>query len=282
MRPMVSGTSLSRVELSGTELHYTQKGIGDPVILVHGGLGDYRQWGHLQDVLSNRFRVISYSRRGAYPNKSTLGGKSGIPQHSADLASLITLISKTPVHLVGESYGAFVAARCAIDYPEKVNSLSIDEPPMLPLLRDNDGDKAELLQFEKDVLKPATACFETGRFEDGARIIIGFLEGSQDAFDSLPPEVKDLLAANFRAFRAELDAGFDSISIQDVSRLKTPTLLLKSETGPRLLKRIVDILREAIPNAIFMEIRGTSHGTIIDSPEYSSSVMKFILAQSES
>jgi pimeloyl-ACP methyl ester carboxylesterase len=268
------------VQFSGTELHYNVRGVGDPVILVHGGFGDYRQWGHLQDVLSKRLRVISYSRRGAYPNKSSLGGSSGIPKHSADLASLITLISKTPVHLVGESYGAFVAARCAIDYPKKVNSLSIDEPPMLPLLRDNDVDKAELLQFENDVLKPTTACFETGRFEDGARIIIGFLEGSVDAFDSLPPEVRDTLAANFRAFRDELEAGFNPISIQDVSRLRTPTLLLKSETGPRLLKRIVDILHEAIPNSLLKEIRGTSHGTIIDSSEYSSSVMKFILAQS--
>jgi pimeloyl-ACP methyl ester carboxylesterase len=277
---MVSGTSLSKVQLSDTELHYTQNGVGDPVILVHGGFGDYRQWGHLQKVLSDRFRVISYSRRGAYPNNRSLGRKSGIPEHSADLSSLITLISKTPVHLVGESYGAFVAARCAIDHPEKVNTLSIDEPPMFPLLRNNEGDKAELLQFEKEVLKPATACFETGRFEDGVRVIIGFLEGSEDAFDSLPAEVRDILAANSKAFRDELEAGFDSISFQDVSRLKTPTLLLKSETGPRLLKRIVDILHKAIPNAIFKEIRGTSHGTIIDSHEYSSSVRKFILAQS--
>ncbi len=36
MRPMVSGTSLSKVQLSDTELHYIEKGIGDPVILVHG------------------------------------------------------------------------------------------------------------------------------------------------------------------------------------------------------------------------------------------------------
>ncbi len=232
---MTSGTSLLKVQLPGTELHYVERGVGNPVILVHGGFGDYRQWGHLQEVLSNRFRAISYSRRGAYPNRSSLGGRSGVPEHSADLASLITLISKTPVHLVGESYGAFVAAHCAIEYPEKVKSLSIDEPPMLPLLRDNDVDKAALLLFENDVLKPTTACFKTG---------------------------------------------FDYISIQDVRELKTPTLLLKSELGPRLLRRIVDILHEAIPNAILKEIRGASHGTIIDSPEYSSSVMEFILTES--
>ena len=280
MRHMTSGTSLLKVQLPGTELHYVERGVGNPVILVHGGFGDYRQWGHLQEVLSNRFRAISYSRRGAYPNRSSLGGRSGVPEHSADLASLITLISKTPVHLVGESYGAFVAAHCAIEYPEKVKSLSIDEPPMLPLLRDNDVDKAALLLFENDVLKPTTACFKTRRFEDGARILIGFLEGSEDAFDSLPQEVRDLLAANFNAFFAELEAGFDYISIQDVRELKTPTLLLKSELGPRLLRRIVDILHEAIPNAILKEIRGASHGTIIDSPEYSSSVMEFILTES--
>ena len=29
---------------NGVQLHYLERGNGDPLIFVHGGLGDYREW----------------------------------------------------------------------------------------------------------------------------------------------------------------------------------------------------------------------------------------------
>lgn len=32
------------VNVNGTELEYIERGEGDPVVLSHGTLGDYRSW----------------------------------------------------------------------------------------------------------------------------------------------------------------------------------------------------------------------------------------------
>jgi uncharacterized membrane protein len=33
-----------KIEVNGVELHYIEKGRGEALILLHGGIGDYRSW----------------------------------------------------------------------------------------------------------------------------------------------------------------------------------------------------------------------------------------------
>ena len=80
----------TRVVVNGVELHYIEAGQGEPVILLHGGQGDYRAWAPQILVLKPHYRVISYSRRYHYPNDNPIAGTN----HSAlvdaeDLAALM-------------------------------------------------------------------------------------------------------------------------------------------------------------------------------------------------
>ncbi len=222
----------------------------------------------------NGFRVIAYSRRGAFPNAPSKR-RSDVALHSADLSSLISQLSDGPVHLVGESYGAYVALHCALHHPEKVRSLSIDEPPALPLLSEGEEDRRGLAGFENQLLNPVLGHFG-GRPEEAARLLVDFLEGSDGVYDSLPPKVKKTIGDNSWATFDDLMGGFGGIRPEELRHLTIPTLLMKSELGPTVLKRVVDRLYERIPNADLRVIKGTSHGTIIDSIEYSTAVLEFI------
>ena len=53
----------AKIHVNGVDLHYISAGTGEPVILLHGGQGDYRSWEPLMADLSRYYRVISYSRR---------------------------------------------------------------------------------------------------------------------------------------------------------------------------------------------------------------------------
>ena len=267
---------MPKVKLADTELYYAESGAGQTVVLVHGGLGDYRLWGRLTEALSPKFRVISYSRRGAFPNEVHQNGPSRIPVHSSDLAALISELSEVPVHLVGESYGAYVAAHCALHNQDRIRSLAIDEPPILPLLQEDRDDRAASAHFEANVLKPTIEQYARGNPEGAARLLLGGLEGSSDVYDSLPPEIKGAILANSPAMFEELKGGFDGIGMEELAGLKTPTLLMKSELGPDILRRVVDNLYALLPNRTITQIPGTSHGTIIDSPEYSARVLEFL------
>jgi len=50
----------AKIHVNGIDLHYISAGSGEPVILLHGGQGDYRSWEPQMADLSRYYRVISY------------------------------------------------------------------------------------------------------------------------------------------------------------------------------------------------------------------------------
>src|SRR5688572_29961491 len=90
------------------------------VVLIHSGGFTSRQWRKLGEALSSRFRVLApdllgYGETGAWPE--------GEPFHfRQDLDFLEALIDADgePVHLVGHSYGGFLALQLALRRPELV------------------------------------------------------------------------------------------------------------------------------------------------------------------
>lgn len=57
------------IEINGAELTYLEAGVGPPVILINGLLGDYRSWRRQVDVLHPNYRVLALSQRYYWPNK---------------------------------------------------------------------------------------------------------------------------------------------------------------------------------------------------------------------
>src|SRR5881628_4062986 len=60
----------------GTELHFTERGTGVPVVFVHGSLGSLENWRLQIDAFATRFRVIAYSRRYHPPNSPRPDGQA--------------------------------------------------------------------------------------------------------------------------------------------------------------------------------------------------------------
>ena len=124
----------TKIIVNGVELHYISAGTGEPVILLHGGQGDYRSWEPQMASLSRYYHVISYSRRYNYPNQNpqTATNHSALVE-AADLAALIKALRLKRANLVGTSMGAATALTLAIEHPDMVRSLVLAEPPILAL-----------------------------------------------------------------------------------------------------------------------------------------------------
>lgn len=269
---------MSRVLANGASLHYEEAGQGSPVVLVHGGLCDSEEWGPVVSYLSAGHRVIAYSRRNAHPNEVRARVPWGIGEHAADLADLIVELSAAPAHLVGESYGAFVALECTMRHPELVRSLAIDEPP-IPSLLVSPADAPLRGEFES-VLAEARTSLEARDPDRAVRHVIDYVEGRRDAYSSLPPSVRATILRNAEAFRLELEAGLPTVSPADLRRLALPTLLMTSTVGPRALARVTAVVAEAIPGSRLFPVPGTTHGSLIFSPDYVRIVERFLGAPS--
>lgn len=113
-----SGLKLQKVVANGVELHYAEQGQGDPVILVHGGLSDYRVGAQMARFASH-YRVIAYSQRYYFPNQNLpIVDDYTTLVDADDLAAFLHALNLERSHIVGYSSGAFMALAMALGPPQ--------------------------------------------------------------------------------------------------------------------------------------------------------------------
>jgi uncharacterized protein (TIGR02118 family) len=128
--PMAS-PSLQRIVVDDTELEYEERGSGEPVLLIHGSiLADAFAPVLAEPALTDRYRVISYHRRG-FAGSARPEGEVSIARQAADARAVLAHLGITQAHIVGHSYGGVIALQLALDAPDAVHSLALLEPPLL-------------------------------------------------------------------------------------------------------------------------------------------------------
>jgi len=259
--------------VNGTTLAYREE--GEPVVFVHGGISDLRVWAKQLPTVGRSYRAITYSRRFARPNQDIEpGADDPWPQHVEDLAAFLREIDAAPAHLVGNSQGAFISLLVAVQYPDLVRTLVLEEPPVLPLFAKNTPPRpAELLRllatrprtglalfrFISGTISPVTKALQRGEDDEALRI---FSEGvlGKESYQRLPEASKEIGRDNLSTLRAGLlGSGFPPLDDDDVRGIRVPTLLLTGERSPAFLLRLTDRLEELLPRVERSEIPDASH-----------------------
>ena len=162
------------------------------------------------DYFSKRYRTISYSRRFAYPNKwiGNIAQDNTIEDNARDLAELIRKLNLAPAHLVGASYGAFIALYFVSKNPDLAKSMILNEPPILPFLtRSPLKDDVKLFKrYRTHVLNPAKDAFKTGDFKQAAQIFINRVMSIENFFEQLSEQDKQYLMDNAKSLEVELES----------------------------------------------------------------------------
>lgn len=286
-------TMTDTVAINGTDLAYIEQGRGEPVVFVHGGMGDYRVWDLQVPAFATRFRAIALSCRGAWPNR-TLDPDEEVTLHTfvEDLVSFIKALELAPVHLVGHSSpGGFGGLLLAHRHPELVRSLVLLEPPAFPLLGVNipptpsqvlrllaRNPRAGIgfIKFGARGVRPAMKAFDRGDDEGGARVFMIAAAG-KDRVEAIPDETFQAFVGNVGPFKAQLRAGFPPFGEHDAKSIRVPTLLVSGAESPAPLTAVTDRLEKLLPNATRLNIAGASHNMYNSHPaQFNDRVMQFI------
>jgi pimeloyl-ACP methyl ester carboxylesterase len=279
----IKSIEVKQINVNGTVLHYVEQGSGNPVVLVHGGVSDYRMWEGQMDPFSERHRVIAYSRRYAYPGDASddTEGYTVIP-HAKDLAAFIQALNVGPVHLVGHSYGAYTALLTAIEHPELVKSLMLGEPPVMSLLtRTNEGNVL-LFDFEINTVLPSARAFESGDKLKGVKIFLDGVMGEENFYDKQPQDVQQQVNDNIQELQGIVCPKIiflfsPFITCDDIRRVEAPTLLITGEKSPRFLIAITEELEKCLLHQERVVIPGASHEMEMDNPQaFNDAVLNFI------
>lgn len=268
-----------KVHVNGVDLYYIEQGRGEPLILLHGGQGDYRSWGPQMEALSSRYRVISYSRRYNFPSNNPLtpdyrSGKTD----ARDLAALIRQLGLGRVHLVGTSAGALAALTAAVDRPQLVRSLVLAEPPILRWAKDDPRGNALYEEFIANMWKAAGAAFKSGDDLGAMKILVDGFAGP-GAFDKLPAASRAAAMQNSRFFKVSTGSSdpFPELSKEKVRRLGMPVLIITGADTIKIHKFVDDELARLLPKAQRATIPNAGHGSSRENPQaFNGAVIDFL------
>lgn len=127
---VVPGYRIVRVRWSGGATQVIEAGRGQPLLLLHGGLGEATQWAPLMPLLARRYRVLAVDRPGhGLADAFDYRGVNMLDIASRFANEILDALSIQSAGVLGNSMGGLWAAGFALAHPERVNRLVIVGAP---------------------------------------------------------------------------------------------------------------------------------------------------------
>ena len=111
-------------EVNGINLYFEIHGTGQPLILLHGGLGSGEMFGPTLTELAQQHQVITVDLQG-HGRTADIDRPIDIRLMADDIAALIDHLKLDKPDIVGYSLGGGVALFTAVKYPDKVRRLVV-------------------------------------------------------------------------------------------------------------------------------------------------------------
>ncbi|MEX0613285.1 MAG: alpha/beta fold hydrolase [Pirellulales bacterium] len=251
------------IALSTTELAYTDRGAGPPVLLVHGFPLDHTMWSAQIDVLADRCRVIAPDLRGF--GQSSLGNADpqrgvSMEQYAEDLAELLDSLSiREPILLVGFSMGGYIAWQFVRKYANRLRALVQCDTKAAA---DTDEARANRLRMAEKI-------FDWG----AARVaeMMGPKLFARRTFETKPEVVEAVRRIVERTSPAAIAAAQRGMAERPdmtsfLPMIKVPAMVLVGADDAISPPEEMRSIAAAIPNAKFVEIPDAGHMTTMENP----------------
>jgi pimeloyl-ACP methyl ester carboxylesterase len=124
---------MQTADVNGIRVRYDERGSGEPVLLIHGGLFVDTFACFFAEPAMSGYRLVRYSRRGLGGSTRTDTPSTMVDQ-AADAVGLLDHLGIEKAHVVAHSAGGAVALQLASQAPGRVHSLSLLEPGMPSIL----------------------------------------------------------------------------------------------------------------------------------------------------
>ncbi len=257
--------------VNGIDIYFESHGSGPPLILIMGLRRNAEWWCRQIPDLSKHFTIIAFDNRGA--------GRSDKPEmdysirlFADDTVGLMNFLGIPRAHILGVSMGGYIAQELAINYPDKVNGLILGctscggrravymSDERMAKFKANTG-----LTPEQILRKDMDLYFSERFVLEHAQWIEEFVDFSLRYYQ--PAD------AFFRQFNACLNHD----TVDRVSEIPAPTLIVTGDDDPLVPSENSLILKELMPEADLELFAGCRHCFFMEeSAAFNRSVVRFL------
>jgi pimeloyl-ACP methyl ester carboxylesterase len=250
-------------EINGVELEILDTGSGEPVMFIHGGMGDECFAALEEPALTDSYRLIHFHRRG-WGNSKHPGVPVSISQQAADCKGVLQHLGIEQAHVVGQSYGGVILLQLALDAPDYVHSLALLEPA-LPSVFNNSAE------FVAGVTK-AGSLYASGNKADAVDAFgqeVAGVDYRADFDQTLPP-------GHFERWAGDADTIFQfdvpalqgwTFTAEDASRITQPVINMSGANSKAYFREIYATIRKWFPHAENFDVPNATHAMLQTNPK---------------
>ena len=252
--------------VNGLGLYYEVHGVGEPLVLLHGGLGAIEMFGGVLPLLAEGRRVIAVDLQ-AHGRTADVDRPISYESMADDMGALIQHLRFGGADVMGYSLGGGVALQTAIRHPGAVRKLVVASTPFR-----RDGWYPEVLagmgQMGPEAAEPMKG---TPMYE---------------LYSSIAPRLEDwpvLLTKLGRLLRQDYDWS------EEVKEISAPTMIVVGDADSVRTAHAVEFFEllgggkadagwdgSGMPNARLAILPATTHYDIFSSPALASAVAPFL------
>jgi pimeloyl-ACP methyl ester carboxylesterase len=259
--------------IDNAKIYYEVTGKGLPLVMIHAGVADSRQWNNEFTNFAHSYQVVRYDMRG-YGKSDPVDGEFS---HMSDLVSLLDALEiHEPIVIMGCSMGGSLAMDFALTHPSRAKAIiMVDAGPS---------------GLKLDVPTPSKFADAEKAFDAGNLDLVAEIETQIwfDGIDRTPAQVNPamrrlLYEMNRLALSHEVkqlgkrQPNTQTPAFNRLGNLKKPVLVIVGAHDTAYILAAADYMTEKIPSARKAIIEDAAHLPNMDQPHEFQGIVKNFL-----
>ena len=237
--------------VNGIQMYYAVFGAGDPILLIHGGLGHADIWASQVATMSKTHKVIVADSRG-HGRSTRTEQPYGYDLMASDYLALLDYLKIDKTALVGWSDGGIIGIDIALHHPERLTRLF-----------------AQAANVTTDGVDPGVMTNKTfAAYIDRSGRDYKKMSKTPDQYDAFVSQISHMWESE------------PAWTKEQLGKITTPTAIVAGDHDEAIKREHTEYMASVIPGAKLIILPNASHFAMLQAPdEYSQAALDFIDAK---